>query len=168
MSIPIPEIMSGGQGGQRQAKKLSGEVLADRHHLRHDIRMMRRLIRNPVYVPNEFFAEGAKKLWDIVTDTEIVDQRVRVAAAKTIVDICKVNLEVHKHVSGDKPAINLHLHRHEHNNLDGLSEDELDQLKELMDKAGFSPVLGSKQQGGTLQHASSTRSELRYVDAEDM
>lgn len=110
-------------------------LLDNPKHIKSDARILRRLIRSPIYVPNDYFRSAAKKLWDIATGAE--EDRIRVAAIKTINDICKVNLLVRERQS-DKPNINLHLHKHEHTtNVEGLSEAELLQLKALMEKAGL-------------------------------
>lgn len=123
-------VKTGGQGD-------GVALLESRGHHRSDARMLRRLIRNPIYVPNAYFREAAGKLWHIANNAK--EERVKVVAIKTINDICKVNLLVRERQS-DKPNINLHLHKHEHAtaSLDKLSEDELLQLKALMEKAGLS------------------------------
>lgn len=122
-------VKAGGQGD-------GVALLEGKGHRRSDAKLLRRLIRSPIYVPNAYFREAAGKLWDIASNAK--EDRVQVAAIKTINDICKVNLLVRERQS-DKPNINLHLHKHEHTtNLEGLSEDELLQLKALMEKAGLS------------------------------
>ncbi len=112
-------------------------ILSDPKRLFEDIRMLRRLIRSPIYVPNGYFREAAKNLWDIASSKEI-DDRHRIQAIKAISDICKLNLATREKQS-DKPALNLHLHKHEvvGSGTAGLSESELLQLKALMEKAGL-------------------------------
>jgi len=121
---------SGGTGGVPS-------LLGDSKKTNEDIRTLRRLIRSPVHVPTEYFLEAAGKLWTVATTT--TDDRVKVNAIKAITDICKVNLLVRERYS-DKPEINLHLHKHEHDHtlkIAAMSEDELLQLKSLMEKAGL-------------------------------
>lgn len=130
---PKPAAKLVNAGGQGDGVAL----LEGRGHQRSDARMLRRLIRSPIYVPNAYFREAAGKLWDIANNAK--EDRVKVVAIKTINDICKVNLLVRERQS-DKPNINLHIHKHEHTaaSLEKLSEDELLQLKALMEKAGLS------------------------------
>lgn len=111
--------------------------LADPKRNLSDARLLRRLIRSPIYVPNDYFREAAKNLWDIASNTTVED-RARINAIKAINEICKINLLAREKQS-DKPNLNLHLHKHEvvGGGVAGLSESELLQLKALMEKAGL-------------------------------
>lgn len=127
----VPLVSLGGDGG-------GVGLLENPRRYSEDMRLLRRLIRSPVYVPNEYFRKAAVRLWDIANTSD--DARVCVGAIKTINEICKINLLVRERQS-DKPNINLHLHKHERDGAAGgaqkLSESELLQLKALMEKAGL-------------------------------
>lgn len=75
-------------------------LLEDKGHLRADMRMMRALLRNPCYVPNEFFADAASDLMALSRKPE-VDDRVKVGAIKTVTEIAKLNLKVNEVVANE-------------------------------------------------------------------
>lgn len=87
-----------------------GEIAEDKKRLRADARMLRRLVRCPLYIPNEVFTQAARKMWGIVQD-DMADPRARVAAQKTINEMMKVNLAAVESAK-DKQNVEQHLHLH--------------------------------------------------------
>ena len=101
--------MSAGQNG---GKGGSLELLQDKKKLQSDMKLMRRLLRSPVYLPNEYFKEAASLLWK-VAKSETDDARVVVGAVRAMTDIAKFNLECQKRQE-EKQTVEQHLHLHQH------------------------------------------------------
>lgn len=86
-----------------------GGLLEDPARVGQDIRLLRRLLKHPSYVPNECFREQARKLWQIAKSSKH-EVRARVHAHKAIIDIMKLNLAANESTKEDKAEQHLHLH----------------------------------------------------------
>ncbi|HQR07134.1 MAG TPA: hypothetical protein PLN21_09945 [Gemmatales bacterium] len=96
--------------------------------------MLRRLIRSPIHVENDYFLQATSELWGIAKDTTN-DPRCRVQAVKAITDICKTNLQVSE--SQKQQAAAQHLHIHQRIDYSKISTEDLERIHaELIALAG--------------------------------
>lgn len=95
----------------------AGGIASARYNLASDARILRRLLRIPLYIPNEVFKQSARKMLDIVND-DTLDPRARVGAQKVINDMMKLNLEAVQVATGQASQKHLHLHQHVEGTLD--------------------------------------------------
>lgn len=83
------------QIGQALDRVRQSDLLEDVGHLRADMRMMRALARNPIYIPSPFFNESASQLIALSRQPG-ADPRVIVGAIKTVAEMVKLNLKTNE------------------------------------------------------------------------
>lgn len=89
--------------GQAIDRLRKSDLLEDAGHLRTDMRMMRALMRNPVYIPPPFFEESAMQLINL-SRIQGADPRVVVGAIKTVAEMVKLNLKVNELAMKEKSS----------------------------------------------------------------